>query len=103
MAYSEGGEWSVIANDSMQVMGALTAGIAHDFNEDLTVILSSLNTLMEDLGGGHPSAAELKQIRQAAARCVHRTESLLAFTCRVDRAIRPFHLPSFFAAAERVL
>jgi hypothetical protein len=42
-------------------------------------------------------------LRMAARRCVHTTESLLAFTSRVDPHIRPFHLPSFFAAAERVL
>jgi signal transduction histidine kinase len=87
----------------MQVIGALTAGIAHEINEELTVIFNSLEGATAHLDADHPARRELKQLRMAARRCLHTTESLLAFTTRVDPQIRPFHLPSFFAAAERVL
>jgi len=93
----------MIEHTSMQVLGALAAGVAHELNEELTVIMSSLEAATAHLDPGHPARRELKQLRMAARRCVHTTESLLAFTSRVDPHIRPFHLPSFFAAAERVL
>jgi signal transduction histidine kinase len=93
----------MIEATSMEALGALAAGVAHDLNEELTVIMSSLEGAMVRLDPSHPAHRELKQLRMAARRCVHTTESLLAFTCRVDPHIRPFHLPAFFAAAERVL
>jgi signal transduction histidine kinase len=89
--------------DPMQVLGALAAGIAHEFNEELTVIFGTLETAMNELDPEHPARRELKQLRLAARRCRFTTESLLAFTSRVNPKIRPFHLPSFFAAAERIL
>jgi two-component system, cell cycle sensor histidine kinase and response regulator CckA len=93
----------VIENPSIQVLGALAGGIAHEFNEELTVILNSLEGAARHLDANHPAVRDLKQLRMAARRCLHTTESLLAFTSRVDPQIRPFHLAAFFEAAERVL
>jgi signal transduction histidine kinase len=92
-----------IQQNPMQALGALAAGIALEFNNELTVILSALETVMEVLGTEHPAVDELKDLKQAARRCVVNTESLLAFTSRIDPHTKPFDLQSFFAAAERVL
>ena len=87
----------------MQALGALAAGVAHEFNEELTVILNSLEGATAHLDSAHPAVRDLKQLRMAARRCLHTTESLLAFTTRVNPQTRPFHLATFFAAAERIL
>jgi signal transduction histidine kinase len=98
-----GKEMALIDNSPMQILGALAAGIAHEFNNELTVILSIVDDVMDELGSEHPATNELQYLRLAARRCVANTQSLLAFTHRVDPEIRPVDLQSFFAAAERTL
>lgn len=57
----------------------LAAAAAHDFNNELTVILSSISTLIESLEPGHPALAQLQDLQQAAQRCARKTSGLLRF------------------------
>jgi two-component system, cell cycle sensor histidine kinase and response regulator CckA len=91
------------ASRPIEVLAALAAGIAHEFNEDLTVILSSLSHALEDVRPEHPAYEHLRELQRAARRCAETARCLTAFSVRVNPETRPFHLGSFFAAAERVL
>jgi signal transduction histidine kinase len=64
--------------------GAVAAAAAHDFNNELTVILSSVTGALSQLEPDHPSRALLLEIRAAAQRCVWMTSALLNFSARLN-------------------
>jgi hypothetical protein len=60
----------------------LAVAAAHDFNNELTVILSSISTLIAALGPGHPAHAQALDLQEAARRCARKTSGLLRFGLR---------------------
>ncbi|MEO8140820.1 MAG: PAS domain S-box protein, partial [Gemmatimonadota bacterium] len=64
----------------MELVGLLVAGVAHDFNNILAVILGASDMLREDLSPGHPSLGDVAEIRAAAERASALTRQLLAFS-----------------------
>jgi len=62
---------------------AVAAAAAHDFNNELTVILSGVTEALAALDGQHPARAPLLDIQAAAQRCVWRASGLLNFSARV--------------------
>jgi len=61
---------------------AVAAAAAHELNDELTVILSSVSTSLESLGPAHPAAPLLEDLRAAAQRCAWKTATMLDFTTR---------------------
>ncbi len=67
----------------MEAIGQLAGGVAHDFNNMLTVILSCVESLRMDAEAGQPAQAEdVDEIRAAADRAHDLTRQLLAFARR---------------------
>ena len=57
----------------------MAAAAAHDFNNELTVILSSVSSLVQALEPGHPARPHLLDLRDAALRCARMSSGLLQF------------------------
>jgi len=57
----------------------LAAAAAHDFNNELTVILSSISNLIATLEPDHPALAQIQDLQNAAQRCARKTSGLLRF------------------------
>jgi len=55
---------------------------AHEFNNDLTVILNSVSTSLRSLGLDHPARADLLDLQRAALRCAWTASGLLNFGAR---------------------
>jgi PAS domain S-box-containing protein len=66
-------------SQKMDAVGQLTGGVAHDFNNVLTVIIGTVEMLLEDLSGKPELAAMSRVIGEAAARGSQLTRQLLAF------------------------
>jgi len=66
----------------MEVVGRLTGGVAHDFNNVLTVILGSADLVRHALPEGSPLHQHVANIRGAAERAAALTGRLLAFSRR---------------------
>jgi PAS domain S-box-containing protein len=64
----------------MEAIGQLAGGVAHDFNNILTVIMGFGQLLHYSLGAEDPNRSSMKQILDAANRATHLTSSLLAFS-----------------------
>ncbi|OFW52422.1 MAG: hypothetical protein A2146_01170 [Actinobacteria bacterium RBG_16_67_10] len=64
----------------MEAVGRLAGGVAHDFNNVLTVILSYAQMLLQDFPPGDPRAADIGQIVEAVRRAQGLTRQLLAFS-----------------------
>jgi PAS domain S-box-containing protein len=63
----------------LESVGRLAGGVAHDFNNMLTVILGHAERSLARLRPEDPLHADLEQIRQAAERSSDLTRQLLAF------------------------
>jgi two-component system cell cycle sensor histidine kinase/response regulator CckA len=64
----------------MEAVGRLAGGVAHDFNNMLTVIQTSAEFLLEDLEGTDPRRGDAAAIRDTAERAGRLTGQLLAFS-----------------------
>ena len=65
--------------EKMEAVGQLTGGVAHDFNNILTVITGTIEILAEAVENDPQLAAITKMIDEAAARGAELTQHLLAF------------------------
>ncbi len=66
----------------MESVGRLAGGVAHDFNNMLTVILGRSEMALEHSDPDLPVTTDLKEIRDAAVRAADLTRQLLAFARR---------------------
>jgi len=64
----------------MEAIGQLAGGVAHDFNNILTVIMGFGQILQHSLAPDDPRRGQMDQILDAADRATHLTKSLLAFS-----------------------
>jgi PAS domain S-box-containing protein len=66
-------------SQKLDAIGRLTGGVAHDFNNMLTVIAGTTEILVADLGDKPELQAVAALINQAADRCTELIQHLLAF------------------------
>ncbi len=63
----------------VESVGRLAGGVAHDFNNMLSVILGHVGLALERLDPAEPLYADLKEVQAAAERSADLTRQLLAF------------------------
>ena len=73
-------EARVLQSQKMEVVGHLAGGVAHDFNNVLTVITSTAELALDDVPEGGPAHDALQTIRDASTRAARLTGQLLAFS-----------------------
>jgi two-component system, cell cycle sensor histidine kinase and response regulator CckA len=64
----------------LEAIGRLAGGVAHDFNNILSIIMGHGELLLAALGGDERARNGLAQIRRAADRAASLTQQLLAFS-----------------------
>jgi two-component system cell cycle sensor histidine kinase/response regulator CckA len=87
----------------MEAVGRLAGGVAHDFNNMLTVITSYGTLLLEDLGPTDPRREDLNEILKAATGAASLTRQLLAFSRQQVLELRVLDLNEVVAAAGKML
>jgi hypothetical protein len=70
-----------------QACAVAAAALSHDFNSELTVILSSVSSAIATLEPGHPARPALLDLEGAARRCAYKCGNTLAFSLR--HGVRP--------------
>ena len=63
----------------MEAIGRLAGGVAHDFNNLITVILGCCDALSCELPPDHPASRKVEMVRKAGASAADLTRQLLAF------------------------
>ena len=71
----------------MESVGRLAGGVAHDFNNMLSIITGNADLILNDLEPAHPFRESLVEITRAAQRSADLTRQLLAFARK--QAISP--------------
>lgn len=79
-------EQEILQSQKMESIGRLAGGVAHDFNNILSVISGYAELGLERLDKDAPVAADLLEIKSASDRAANLTQQLLAFSRR--QAIR---------------
>jgi signal transduction histidine kinase len=87
----------------MDAVGQLTGGIAHDFNNILTVIIGTVEILVEAVGDRPSLATVAKLIDEAAARAANLTHRLLAFARRQPLQPRQVDVNALLIDSARLL
>jgi signal transduction histidine kinase/DNA-binding response OmpR family regulator len=87
----------------MEALGRLTGGVAHDFNNILTVILGNCGLLLEELEPGHPLRSDIEQIYSAGQHAAGLTHQLLAFSRRQLLQPRMVNLNEIVSNLEKML
>ena len=87
----------------MEAVGRLAGGVAHDFNNMLTVILGYVAALLGDLQPDDPTYQDLEEIRKAAQRSADLTRQLLAFSRKQMAVPRAVDLNELIAHQKKML
>jgi len=82
----------------LEAVGRLAGGVAHDFNDLLTVILGYSNLLLDQLEEDRILYQEVAEIRRAADRAATLTQQLLTFGRRQVLSPRPVDLNPIIGA-----
>lgn len=90
-------------SQKLESVGKLAAGVAHDFNNILTIIQGYANVLQRRPGSEAMMGEGLVQISQAAQRAANLTRQLLAFSRKQLLQPRPLDLNEAVIGVTRIL
>jgi PAS domain S-box-containing protein len=81
----------------MEAVGILAGGVAHEFNNLLTVIEGNVELAMADLDANHPGREALSTVVRTAQRAAVLTKQLLAFSRSQELEARELDLNALLA------
>lgn len=87
----------------MEAVGRLAAGVAHDFNNMLSVIIGYSEIMLEELDPGEKQFKKLQAIKDAANRSADLTHQLLTFSRKQIIEPRIVNLSELVSASEQML
>jgi PAS domain S-box-containing protein len=90
-------------SQKMESIGRLAGGVAHDFNNQLSVILGHADIAIDALEPTHPVRDDLEAVRRAAQRSADLTRQLLTFARKKTVSPRVLDLNRCIAQSIRML
>jgi PAS domain S-box-containing protein len=96
-------EEQLIMAQKMEAIGRLAGGVAHDFNNILSVITGQCDLLLEDLDDDSTLRDDVREIADASSRAAELTRQLLAFGRRQVLRAETLSLNDVIGNVERLL
>jgi len=87
----------------MEAVGRLAGGVAHDFNNILSVILSYSDLILAQLKAPDPLCADVGEVRTAALRAAELTRQLLMFSRQQVITPKVLDLNEVVASVDRMV
>jgi PAS domain S-box-containing protein len=87
----------------MEAIGRLAGGVAHDFNNQLGVIIGYSDQLLDRYGTSDPLRKSVETIKEAAQRSVSLTRQLLAFSRRQIMEPQALNLSASISQVSKML
>jgi signal transduction histidine kinase/CheY-like chemotaxis protein len=81
-----------LASKQLEIVGRLAAGVAHDFNNNLTAIMGCAELLKHEAGGNAGIVELTDGIMQASQRSAELTRQLLAYSRKAQMLLAPTDL-----------
>lgn len=94
---------ALVQSEKLASMGQLAAGIAHEVNNPLGVVLLYSQLLLEECEPGSERYTDLKQIAEQADRCKKIVSGLLNFARKNQVALREVNVGEFVQACCRAV
>jgi len=96
-------EEQLLQAQKMESLGRLAGGVAHDFNNHLTVITGYCDMLLGQLRPGDSMRGDLEEIRAAGRRAGALTQQLLAFSRKQMAERKPLQLNEVVSESGKML
>jgi PAS domain S-box-containing protein len=96
-------EQQLIHSQKMEAVGRLAGGVAHDFNNILSVVLNHSQFALEALGPDHEALEDVRQVHDAAVRAAALTRQLLLFSRRDSATAEKLDVNATVRELERLL
>lgn len=87
----------------LESLGRMSTGLAHDFNNDLSVILQSVEIALEEVSEAHPVHEDLQLIREAARHASRLTRRLLDLGTNGERVVEIQDVAELVGDIEQLL
>lgn len=93
----------ILQSQKLDSLGQLTGGVAHDFNNILTVINGYAQLLLMDIESNNPHYQQIMQIQNAGERAANLTSQLLAFSRKQIISPQILHLNHVIEGLSKML
>ena len=96
-------EEQLVQSQKMESLGRLAGGVAHDFNNFLTVINAYSDWILRDMQRDNPFRERVAAIHRAGEQCAQLTQQLLAFGRKQVVRQAPLNLSALIEESRHVL
>jgi len=90
-------------SQKMEAVGRLAGGVAHDFNNVLSVILTYAEMMLQDMKAGEPMRGDVEEIHKAGKRAADLTRQLLMFSRQQVLTSKVLDLNDVLASMNKML
>jgi PAS domain S-box-containing protein len=87
----------------MEAIGTLTGGVAHDFNNILSIIIGNTELALDDIPKNNPASLCLENINTASHRAAEIVKQLLNYSRKTDHTLQPVNIVSVIKDALKFL
>jgi PAS domain S-box-containing protein len=90
-------------SQKLESIGRLTGGLAHDYNNLMSIILLHADSALEELSTGEPAVDSVAAIRDAAEKAITFGQQLMAFSSKQVLQTEVLNLNSITADAKKLV